>query len=57
MSTNTFERKITLTNDEDVKALMKIVESDIPKQALSEHPFSLNDRLRGEELLKRGLYH
>lgn len=57
MSTNTFERKITLTDIEDAKALLKVVESEVPKQALSEHPFSANDRHRGEELLKRGLYH
>lgn len=56
MATSTFDRKIEITDMESLKKLMKIMSADAPKP-ISEHPFSDNDRKRGEQLLDQWLSH
>lgn len=57
MATNTFERKIEITDTESLKKLVKLMASESPKQPLSNHPFSTADRDRSEDLLKQFLSH
>lgn len=53
MATNTFDRKILISDSESLERLARIMAYNTPKQPISEHPFSNEDRKRGEELLKR----
>ena len=53
MATSTFERKIVITNPESLQRLEQIMADETPKKSISEHPFSSEDRKRGEALLKQ----
>lgn len=53
MATNTFERKIVINDPESLARLEKIMADKTPKKPISEHPFSNEERKRGEALLKR----
>ena len=56
MATSTFDRKIEISDMESLKRLVKVMESDSP-QPISRHPFSDDDRKRGEALLDQWLLH
>lgn len=56
MATSTFDRKIEITDIESLRKLVKVMNTDTPNP-ISEHPFSDNDRKRGEQLLDQWLYH
>lgn len=53
MATSTFERKIVISNPESLQHLERVMADQTPKKPISEHPFSSEDRKRGEALLKR----
>lgn len=53
MATSTFERKIVISSPEALQRLEKVMADQTPKKPISEHPFSSEDRKRGEALLKR----
>lgn len=53
MATSTFERKIVISNPESLQRLEKVMADKTPKKPISEHPFSNEDRKRGEALLKQ----
>lgn len=53
MATSTFERKIVISNPESLQRLERVMADQTPKKPISEHPFSSEDRKRGEALLKR----
>ena len=53
MATSTFEKKITISKPEALQRLEKVMADNTPKKPISEHPFSDEDRKRGEALLKR----
>lgn len=55
MATSTFDRKLEITSPESIQKLIDIMNSEPPVKPLSEHPFSEEDRRKGEELLKRYL--
>lgn len=55
MTTNTFERKIQISDTEALKRLVDIMTSPTPEKSLSEHPYTAVDRERGEQLLKQCL--
>ena len=57
MATSTFERKITINNPESLRRLEKVMSDQTPKKPISEHPFSSEDRKRGEALLKQCRLH
>lgn len=57
MATSTFERKIIINNPESLKRLEKVMADQTPKKPISAHPFSSEDRKRGEALLKRCQLH
>ena len=57
MATSTFERKIIINNPESLKRLEKVMANQTPKKPISAHPFSSEDRKRGEALLKRCQLH
>lgn len=53
MATSTFERKIIINNPESLRRLERVMADQTPKKPISEHPFSNEDRKRGETLLKQ----
>lgn len=55
MATSTFERRIELTDPESVRKLIDIMNAEPPVNPLSEHPYSEEDRRRGEDLLRKCL--
>lgn len=55
MATNTFERKIEISDIESVKKLISVITDDAPDKPLSNHPFSTVERDRSEVLLKQFL--
>ena len=57
MATSTFERKIIVNNLESLRRLEKIMADQTPKKPISTHPFSSEDRKRGEALLERCQLH
>ncbi len=52
-ATSTFVRKIVISSPEALKRLEKVMEDQTPKEPISEHPFSNEDRKYGIALLKR----
>lgn len=56
MATSTFDRKIEISDMDSLKKLVKVMESVSPPP-ISRHPFSDNDRKRGEELIDQWLLH
>ena len=55
MATSTFERKIEISNVDDVKRLIQVLGSDAPKKSLATHPYDSEERKRSESLLKQCL--
>lgn len=55
MATSTFERKIEISNVDDVKRLIQVLGSDAPKKSLATHPYDSEERKRSELLLKQCL--
>lgn len=55
MATNTFERKIEISEPEDLKKLIHVMASDVPDKPLSEHPFTADERKRSDSLLRQCL--
>ena len=55
MATNTFERKIEITDPHSVEKLMDILQDERQTKYISEHPYSAAERERGEQLFKRFL--
>ncbi len=54
MATSTFDRELELTNLESV---IKLLTLEPAKEPLSKHPYTDEDRKRGEELLLCCLAH
>ena len=44
MSTNTFDRRIAITESKDVERLLDIMQEETPIRPLSEHPYTQNDK-------------
>ena len=57
MATSTFDRKIVIEHAESLQRLEHIMTEQIPDKPLSEHPFSSEERKRGEMLLKQCQLH
>lgn len=55
MATNTFERKIEISDLESMKRLNDLINADMPERPISKHPFSTVERDRSERLLKQFL--
>ncbi len=55
MPTNTFERRIEITDPDALRRLVDIMVSEPPKQPLSKHPYGTAEREQSEELLKKWL--
>ena len=55
MATNTFERKIEITDPHAVEKLMDILKDERTIRPISEHPYSAAERERGERLFKQFL--
>ena len=55
MPTNSFERKIKLTNLESIKKLLEIITNNTPKKVLSIQPYDETQRKKSEKLLKQCL--
>lgn len=53
MATSSFERKIVIKDVRTLKRLVKVMSDTTPKEPISSHPFSNDERKRSEELLKR----
>lgn len=53
MATNTFERKIMITDSNSLEKINRIMSAEAPRKNVTENPFSKKDIDRGEELLKR----
>jgi hypothetical protein len=51
MATNTFDRKLEITDEEYIRRLFEIVSSDTPVTPLSQHPISREEIKRNEERL------
>lgn len=51
MATSTFERKIVINDPNALKRLEHVANDQAPKEPISEHPFSVEDRKRGNDLL------
>ena len=56
MATNSFDRKIELTDIDSLKKMIDVMETE-PPEPLSRHPFSDRDRRKGELLLDKWLSH
>ena len=56
MATNSFDRKIELTDIDSLKKLIDVMGTE-PPEPLSQHPFSDQDRRKGELLLDQWLLH
>lgn len=56
MATSSFDRKIEITDIDSLKRLIDVMNSD-SAQPISEHPFSDDDRRKGELLLDQWLLH
>ena len=53
MATSTFERRIELTNPDDIKKLVAVMTSDPPKDPISTHPYGEIEREKSAALLKQ----
>lgn len=52
MATSTFNRKIKIDSIDSLNCLARIMTDNTPKKPISKHPFSNEERKRGEGLLK-----
>lgn len=57
MALSTFERKILISDPKSLQRLEQVMAENSPKKPLSEHPFSNEDRKKGEVLLSRCQLH
>lgn len=57
MATSTFERKIEINNEKSVDALIRILSDPKKPEPLSKHPYTDEDRKRGEKVLNYYLSH
>lgn len=55
MATNTFERKIELSDPGSVKKLYTVITKETSPKPLSSHPYTTAERERSEQLLKQCL--
>lgn len=55
MATNTFERKIEISDPESVKKLFTIMTKEKPQEPLSTHPYTTAEREKSDQLLKQCL--
>lgn len=55
MATSTFDRKIEITDPDSLQRLIALMEKDVPKRPLSQHPYTASERERSEQLLKQCL--
>ena len=53
MPTNTFDRPFVLSNPEEVKKLLDIMESDAPESPTPRHHITDEEQKRGEELFRK----
>lgn len=53
MATSTFDREIIISDTKALEVLRRLMDDDTPGEPLSDHPFSYEDRKRGEMLLSR----
>ena len=53
MATSTFERRIEVTDSKAIARLSKIMSNETPRKPITHSPFSREERVRGEALLKR----
>lgn len=56
MATNSFDRKIEIADIDSLKKLLTVMNTESP-QPISQHPFSDEDRRKGELLLDQWLLH
>lgn len=56
MATNSFDRKIEITDIDSLKKLLTVMNTESP-QPISQHPFSDEDQRKGELLLDQWLLH
>lgn len=56
MATNSFDRKIEIADIDSLKKLLTVMNTESP-QPISQHPFSDDDRRKGELLLDQWLLH
>ena len=52
MATSSFDRKIEISNTTSAQKLLDAMSAKSPKVPISKHPYSDDERKRGEELLK-----
>lgn len=55
MATNTFDRRIEITDPKAVKRLYELMTKEVPDKPLSDHPYTAVERERSERLLKQCL--
>lgn len=55
MATNSFERKIEIIDPHSVEKLIDILQDERTTRSISEHPYSADERERGEQLFKQFL--
>ena len=55
MATNTFERKIELTDPKSIQKLMEVMEREAPKTPFSDHPYTTQERERSLRLFRQCL--
>lgn len=55
MATSTFERKIEISDPESVKKLFAVMAKDTSQKPISEHPYTVVERERSDQLLKQCL--
>ena len=55
MITNIFDRQIIIDNEESLRKLIQVVNSEPSNKPLSQHPFSDKDRNMSKLLLKQCL--
>ncbi len=55
MATNTFERKIEITNPSAVRKLAAVMETESPMRPLSKRPYGVTDREKSDALLTKWL--
>ncbi len=55
MATNTFERKIEISDPESIKKLADVMAKKTSGRPLSEHPYTAAERERSDQLLRQCL--
>lgn len=55
MPTNTFDRKLEISDPESVKRLIAVMEDKAPTKVLSDHPYTQQEREKSKSLLSQCL--